>query len=769
MARSTESKSSKSDSEPTKTVRTARPAITKAGKEATKAATKAAVEKEPKATKAEPKSEPKPEPKSETRATESRATESKIAEPKVTPRTVRTASLEAWTKPTPKPEARPEPRSESRPDSRPINARPPASASSSAPRDDFDPVADYDRPLPPPVRRPINAMSSGQRDRYAGGNRYGQGNNYDRPNGGGSHYGDRGGDRGGDRSSAPINSSSSSAPINTNAPINANPNPNSPPINSSSSSSPQSPQAQYGNGGGGNGGGGGSQYGDRRDGFNRDRDRGFGGGDRGFDRKKKRRGNGMGGGGMGGGKWGNGGNSGGSSSSYRMPLDFAVPTEEELERELAEIEKVIASTDPTKLETVSVDTLQKMSQADLVALATKDGFEDVSAASKQDIIIKILKARAARQGLLFGEGTLEIMPDGFGFLRSPEMSYLPGADDIYVHPATIRRHGLRRGMVVKGLIRPPKENERYFALLRVDTINGRDAKKIGQIRNFEDLTPLHPEKRYVLETTPDEIECRICDLVAPIGKGQRMLIVAPPRTGKTVLMQKITKAISKNYPEAKMIVLLVDERPEEVTDFKRNVAKDVEVVASTFDEQSARHVQVAEMVIEKAKRMVEMGDDVVILLDSITRLARAYNAESPNSGRIMSGGLDSNALQRPKKFFGAARAIERGGSLTIIGTALVDTGSKMDEVIFEEFKGTGNAELHLDRKLVEKRIWPAIDVAASGTRREELLMDAKELELIYRLRKVLSDMNVVEAMELLKGRLKKVKTNTEFLMAMAMG
>jgi transcription termination factor Rho len=287
--------------------------------------------------------------------------------------------------------------------------------------------------------------------------------------------------------------------------------------------------------------------------------------------------------------------------------------------------------------------------------------------------------------------------------------------------------------------------------------------------NFEDLTPLHPEERYVLETEPSEIECRIIDLVTPIGKGQRMLIVAPPRTGKTVLLQKVTKAISKNFPEAKIIVLLVDERPEEVTDFRRNTTASVEVVASTFDESSSRHVQVAEMVIEKARRMVEFGDDVVILLDSITRLARAYNAEQPHSGKIMSGGIDANALQRPKKFFGAARAIEKGGSLTIIGTALVDTGSKMDEVIFEEFKGTGNAELHLDRKLMDKRIYPCIDIPASGTRREELLLDPKELELIHRLRKVLSDMNVVEAMELMKGRLKKVKTNAEFLMTMAMG
>jgi transcription termination factor Rho len=373
---------------------------------------------------------------------------------------------------------------------------------------------------------------------------------------------------------------------------------------------------------------------------------------------------------------------------------------------------------------------------------------------------------------MVGDGTLEIMQDGFGFLRSPENSFLAGPDDIYVSPTQIRRHGLRKGMVVRGFIRPPKESEKYFALLRVDQVNGHKPSKVHERKNFEDLTPLHPEKRYILETEPSEIECRVVDLVAPLGKGQRGLIVAPPRTGKTVLLQKITQAIAKNYPETKIIVLLVDERPEEVTDFRRNtvkMAKQVEVVASTFDEQAARHVQVAEMVIEKAKRMVEFGDDVVILLDSITRLARAYNNEMPHSGRIMSGGIDAGALQRPKKFFGAARAIENGGSLTIIATALVDTGSKMDEVIFEEFKGTGNSELHLDRKLMDKRIYPCIDVAASGTRREELLMDRKELELVYRLRKVLSDMNVVEAMELLKSRLTKHKTNAEFLLSAAMG
>ncbi len=480
--------------------------------------------------------------------------------------------------------------------------------------------------------------------------------------------------------------------------------------------------------------------------------------ERGFRRKRrKRKGGGMMGGGPG---------------PQHMPrqYDFALPSDEELEREAQALERIARSAGPEAgKESLSVGDLQRMSLEQLFKVAEKEGLTDFQSIPKPELIFTILKARAARQGLMFGEGTLEIMPDGFGFLRSAELSYLPGPDDIYVSPMLIRRHALRRGMVVRGLIRPPKESERYFALLNVESVNGRPPSKIHELVNFEDLTPLHPEKRYVLETTPDEIECRIIDLVAPLGRGQRALIVAPPRTGKTVLLQKITKAISRNYPDVKIIVLLVDERPEEVTDFRRNVAKDVEVVASTFDEQPSRHVQVAEMVSEKAKRMVEFGDHVVILLDSITRLARAYNAEQPHSGKIMTGGIDASALQRPKKFFGAARYIENGGSLTIIGTALVDTGSKADEVIFEEFKGTGNSELHLDRRLMDKRIYPCIDIAASGTRREELLLDPKELELVYRLRKVLSDMNVVEAMELLKGRLKKVKTNAEFLVTMAMG
>ncbi|MBL8763038.1 MAG: transcription termination factor Rho [Phycisphaerae bacterium] len=486
-------------------------------------------------------------------------------------------------------------------------------------------------------------------------------------------------------------------------------------------------------------------------------------GDRGgHRRKKKRRKGGMGmGPGMGGGP-----------AEFRPSgsWDFVLPSDEELEREAAELERIVAQADPKTLkDALTISQLQRMNIEELHAVAKKEGLENYFQVPKQDLIFKVLKTRAAKQGLMFGEGTLEIMQDGFGFLRSPEQSYLAGPDDIYVSPTLVRRFGLRRGMEVKGAIRPPKESERYFALLRVDEVNAAPPTRSGRLTPFEDLTPLHPEERFILETAPDEIEMRIMDLVAPLGKGQRALIVAPPRTGKTVLLQKITRAISKNYPDVKIIVLLVDERPEEVTDFRRHTDRKVEVVASTFDEHSSRHVQVAEMVIEKARRMVEFGQHVVILLDSITRLARAYNAEMPHSGKIMSGGIDANALQRPKKFFGSARAIEDGGSLTIIGTALVDTGSKMDEVIFEEFKGTGNSELHLDRKLMEKRIYPCIDVAASGTRREELLLDKKELELVYRLRKVLADMNVVEAMELLKSRLAKFKTNAEFLISMNLG
>ena len=380
---------------------------------------------------------------------------------------------------------------------------------------------------------------------------------------------------------------------------------------------------------------------------------------------------------------------------------------------------------------LSLRDLQKMTIDELHTLAKEEGIQNYAGLKKQDLTFQILKTRITKQGLMYGEGILEILPDGFGFLRSPEYSYLACPDDIYVSPSQIRRFGLKVGHRVQGTIRPPKESERYFALLRVDAINNHPPETLNDLSNFEDLTPLHPKDRLILETTPDNIEMRIMDLVTPIGQGQRGLIVAPPRTGKTVLLQKIANSIISNFPDINVIVLLIDERPEEVTDFRNNTPDDVEVVASTFDEQSSRHVQVCDMVIEKARRMVEFGEHVVILLDSITRMARAYNTEMPHSGKILTGGLDSNALQRPKKFFGSARAIEHGGSLTILATALVDTGSKMDDIIFEEFKGTGNSELHLDRRLVEKRVWPAIEISASGTRREELLMDQKELELVY--------------------------------------
>jgi len=411
-----------------------------------------------------------------------------------------------------------------------------------------------------------------------------------------------------------------------------------------------------------------------------------------------------------------------------------------------------------------IKELQRMEVDQLHAMAREEGISEYQGLKKQDLIFQILRARVRQNGLMFGEGVLEILPDGFGFLRNPEYNYLPCPDDIYVSPSQVRRFGLRNGHTVQGQIRPPKESERYFALLRVEAINGEEPGRVNDITNFEDLTPLHPHKRLVMEHDPKELSMRIVDLVSPVGKGQRMLLVAPPRTGKTVLMQKIANAISINHPEVILLILLVDERPEEVTDMRRNTK--AEVVSSTFDEPSSRHVQVAEMVIEKAKRYVEYGRDVVILLDSITRLARAYNTEVPHSGKILTGGVDANALQKPKRFFGAARSIENGGSLTILGTALVDTGSKMDEVIFEEFKGTGNAELHLDRRLVDKRVYPAIDINASGTRREDLLLDPKEMELTYRLRRVLSDMNPVEAIELLKGRLEKVPSNAQFLMSM---
>ncbi|NQU23414.1 MAG: transcription termination factor Rho, partial [Candidatus Nealsonbacteria bacterium] len=365
------------------------------------------------------------------------------------------------------------------------------------------------------------------------------------------------------------------------------------------------------------------------------------------------------------------------------------------------------------------------------------------------------------------EGTLEVLPDGFGFLRSPDYHYLSCPDDIYVSPSQIRRFGLKTGSTVSGQIRPPKENERYFALLRVEAINYEDPNLLSAKVSFDDLTPLHPDQRVAMETSVDEVEMRVIDLIVPIGFGQRGLIVSPPRAGKTILMQKMAKAALKNYPELYVFMLLIDERPEEVTDMERQVKGECcEVISSTFDEPAARHIQVSEMVLEKAKRMVEFGRDVLIFLDSITRLARAWNSECPNSGKILSGGVDANALQRPKRFFGSARKVEEGGSLTIIGTALVDTGSRMDEVIFEEFKGTGNQEIVLDRKLVDRRIWPAIDINRSGTRREEMLMDPEEHRRVCVLRRVLDDMNGPDAMELLVSRLNKTQNNAEFLMSM---
>ena len=410
--------------------------------------------------------------------------------------------------------------------------------------------------------------------------------------------------------------------------------------------------------------------------------------------------------------------------------------------------------------------LQKLTVAELHSIAKKEGITEYSALKKQDLIFRILQERIRQNGLLYGEGVLEVLPDGYGFLRNTNYNYLSSSDDIYVSPSQIRRFGLRTGNIVSGQIRPPKDSEKYFALLRVEAINYEDPDNLADKIVFSDLTPLHPENRLILETSSEELNMRIIDLVTPVGKGQRGLIVAAPRTGKTILLQKIANAISTNHPDIKLIVLLIDERPEEVTEMERKTAEDVEVISSTFDEPAARHCQVAQVVSEKAKRMVEYGQDVVILLDSITRLARAYNSETPHSGRILTGGVDAGAMQMPKKFFGAARNIEEGGSLSIFATALIDTGSKMDEVIFEEFKATGNMELHLDRRLVDRRIWPAIDISRSGTRREELLLDPKELELVYRLRRVLSELNPVEAVELLKNRLSKTRTNAEFLMTM---
>jgi len=418
---------------------------------------------------------------------------------------------------------------------------------------------------------------------------------------------------------------------------------------------------------------------------------------------------------------------------------------------------------------INVAALQRMTMKELIDLAKEEQVLEIAGLKKQDLIFRILKERTKMNGLMFGEGTLEILPDGFGFLRSPDYHYLPCPDDIYVSPSQIRRFGLRKGATVSGQVRPPKENERYFALLRVEGINGADPNVLHDKVPFDDLTPLHPTQRIRLTTDPAELSTRIVDMVSPIGFGQRALIVSPPKAGKTILLQKMAKAVLVNHPDVYVIVLLIDERPEEVTDMERQVkGPNCEVVSSTFDEPPSRHIQVSEMVIEKAKRMVEFGHHVVIFLDSITRLARAWNTECPNSGKVLTGGIDAGALQHPKRFYGAARSIEEGGSLTIIATALVETGSKMDDVIYEEFKGTGNTELHLDRRIVEKRIWPAIDVNKSGTRREELLMSEEELKRIWILRRVLSDMSPVEAMELLTSRMRRSKTNDEFLQSMSL-
>lgn len=416
-----------------------------------------------------------------------------------------------------------------------------------------------------------------------------------------------------------------------------------------------------------------------------------------------------------------------------------------------------------------VAELQRMTMPELIEAARKENLTDLAGEKKQDLIFRILKERVKLNGLMYGEGTLEILPDGFGFLRSPDYHYLSCPDDIYVSPSQVRRFGLKTGMTISGQIRPPKENERYFALLRVEAVNYQDPNLVAKKIPFDELTPLHPDSRIRLETAPNEIEARVVDMMVPIGFGQRGLIVSPPRAGKTILMQKMARAALKNYPDLYVFMLLIDERPEEVTDMEREVkGPNCEVVSSTFDEPAARHIQVSEMVLEKAKCMVEYGRDVLIFLDSITRLARAWNAECPSSGKLLSGGVDADALTRPKRFFGSARKVEEGGSLTVIGTALIDTGSRMDEVIFEEFKGTGNQEIVLDRQLVDRRIWPSIDITRSGTRKEEMLMDPEEHRRVSILRRVLNEMSPPDAMEFLTSKLQKTKSNAEFLMSMNM-
>src|SRR5690349_9850063 len=416
-----------------------------------------------------------------------------------------------------------------------------------------------------------------------------------------------------------------------------------------------------------------------------------------------------------------------------------------------------------------LDDLYRLPMPRLFSVAEQEGIHEHTGMNRAQLIVAIVRHQIERGETVRGSGTLEVLPDGYGFLRSVAHNYLASPEDIYVSPSQIRRLSLKTGLVVEGPIRLPVEGQENFALMQVDQVNGLSPEERVSPTTFEDLTPLHPNRRLILETSAEEINMRVVDLVTPIGKGQRGLIVSPPRAGKTILLQKIALSLLKNHPESYLIVLLVDERPEEVTDMARTVAgPNCEVVASTFDEPSGEHVHVAEIVLEKAKRLVEHGKDVVILLDSITRLARAHNTEAPSGGKLLSGGLDTNAMQKPKRFFGAARNVEEGGSLTILATALIDTGSRMDEVIFEEFKGTGNMELHLDRRLVDKRVWPAVDINRSGTRKEELLIHPDAMDRIRILRRVLSDMHPVEAMEMLTTRARKTKSNAEFLMSMNM-
>ncbi len=551
-------------------------------------------------------------------------------------------------------------------------------------------------------------------------------------------------------------SSQQESSANQNQPLAANPEPQSqangahPQQGSSGPQQQQSRPAHNSN----NNNQGRQRYFDKRNNNNNRGGHGGGGGDR--DRNNQRR------------DFRNDRNGGGQNQNRQNFSGHGRPDDSEMPEHLPETDIDLTDINLSEEEKTWLNSkdLKSKNITQLTELAMKLKIENAAGLRRQDMVFEILK-RAAKLGDIFGSGCLEILPDGYGFLRSPDYNYLPGPDDIYVSPAQIRRFGLRTGDTVTGTVRPPKEGERYFALLKVDALNFETAEQGKDKILFDNLTPLYPQKQLKLEYNPADYTTRVVDLMAPLGKGQRALIVAPPRTGKTVLMQNIANAISTNHPEVKLIVLLIDERPEEVTDMLRSVKG--EVVSSTFDEPPTRHVQVAEMVIEKAKRLVEHKHDVVILLDSITRLARAYNTVVPPSGKILSGGVDSNALHKPKRFFGAARNIEEGGSLTIIATALIDTGSRMDEVIFEEFKGTGNSEIHLDRKLMEKRIFPCMDINKSGTRKEDLLIEPKDLNRLWILRKVLAPMNVVDAMEFLLDKVSVAKTNASFLDSMGGG